>query len=157
MRPDISVMVFQFFHGGIQIHEILIAEEPMVTDTLGARTVGDVPGIAFNVRDLRPVLFQSLCDQLRGVVLGWLFRPRFVLRKIFHRRKIFHELLDQLFLLSRGRSIIGKDFHALAGADVVQISVRAFRTSGFDVAAPDDQSCHSSSSFLLRTCCSSES
>ena len=42
VRPDVAGVVLQFRHGLVQIHTILISKQSMVTQTLSARTSGNV-------------------------------------------------------------------------------------------------------------------
>ena len=70
VRPHISRVVLQFRHGLVQIHTILISKQSMVTQTLSARTSGNVFCVALGGLYLRPVLLQGQSDERRGVGLG---------------------------------------------------------------------------------------
>src|SRR5699024_8872507 len=61
--PYVSDVVFQFSHGPVQIHTLLVSEQSMVAQTLSTRTSGDVLGIALGGVYLRPVLLQCQSNE----------------------------------------------------------------------------------------------
>ena len=61
--PDVSGVVLQFRHGGIQIHMICITEQTVVTKTLCTRPGCDVLHVAIRLLHLLPVFLQRQRDE----------------------------------------------------------------------------------------------
>ena len=63
VRPDVSGVVLQLGHGGIQIHMIRVAEQAVVTQTLGAGPGCDILHVAIRLLHLLPVFLQRQRDE----------------------------------------------------------------------------------------------
>ena len=63
VRPDVSGVVFQFRHGGVQIHMICVAKQAMVTQPLCTRPGCDVLHVSICLLHLLPVFLQRQGDE----------------------------------------------------------------------------------------------
>ena len=70
VRPHISGVVLQFFHGFLQRDGITITEQAVSTDALRARPGGNVLHVLLRLVNGIPVGFESQRDERRGVDLG---------------------------------------------------------------------------------------
>ena len=89
MRPHISGVVLQFFHGFLQRDCILITEQTVSTDALRARTGGDILHVLFRLVDGIPVGLQRQRDERRGVDFGGLRQVVLVLVERFAVWEVF--------------------------------------------------------------------
>ena len=144
VRPDISGIVFQFRHGGIQIHMIRVTEQAVVTQTLRTRTCRDVLHVAIRLLHLLPVFLQRQRDERRGVGFRGLLHIVLILQQFFHIREVFRQLCDELFLLAGWRTVIRDDLHPFPRCNVAKVTVGVL-LAALDIRTFDDQSCHPSS------------
>ena len=89
MRPHISGVVLQFFHGFLQRDCILITEQTVSADALRARTGGDILHVLFRLVDGIPVGLQRQRDERRGVDFGGLRQVALVLVERFAVWEVF--------------------------------------------------------------------
>ena len=89
VRPDVSGVVFQFRHGGVQIHMICVAKQAMVTQPLCTRPGCDVLHVSIRLLHLLPVFLQRQGDERRGVGLCWMCCVVLVLQQSFTSGKSF--------------------------------------------------------------------
>ena len=143
MRPHVALVVLQLGHHRVEIDVVLVAEESVAAEALGAGAGGDVTSIAFHAADRRPVFLQRPRDELRGVVPGFAFGVVRELLQGLRVREVPRQFFDQLFLLSCGRAAVRQELYALTGTDVLEVAARA---AAFDIGAFDDQFSQSSSS-----------
>ena len=144
MRPHVSGVAFQFFHGFLQRDCILITEQTVSADALRARTGGDILHVLFRLVDGIPVGLQRQRDERRGADLSGLRQVVLVLIERLAVRKVLDQFSGELLLLSCGRTVIWDKLHPLPGCDVAQVS--GGPAGAFDIGTLEDQSCHSSSS-----------
>ena len=144
VRPHISRVVLQFFHGLAQRDRFLITEQTVGTNAFSTRTGGDVLHVLVRLMDGIPVGLESQRDERRGVDLGGFRQVVLVLVERLAVREVFDQLGDELLLLSGGRTVIRDELHPLPGRDVAQVS--GGPAGAFDIGTLEDQSCHSSSS-----------
>ena len=144
MRPHISGVVLQFFHGFLQRDCILITEQTVSADALGAWPGGNVLHVLLRLVNGIPVGFQRQRDERRCIDLCGLCQVVLVLIEHLAVREVFDQFCDELLLLSCGRTVIWDKLHPLPGRDVAQVS--GGPAGAFDIGTLEDQSCHSSSS-----------
>ena len=144
MRPHISGVVLQFFHGFLQRDCILITEQTVSADALRARTGGNILHVLFRLVNGIPVGFESQRDERRGVDLSGFRQVVLVLIERLVVREVLDQFCDELFLLSCGRTVIRDKLHPFPGRDVAKVS--GGPAGAFDIGTLEDQSCHSSSS-----------
>ncbi len=144
VRPYISGVVLQFFHGLAQRDRFLITEQTVGTDALGAWPGGNVLHVLLRLVDGIPVGFESQRDERRGVDLGGFRQVVLVLVERFAVWEVYDQFCDELLLLSCGRTVILDKFHPLPRCDVAKVS--GGPAGAFDIGTLEDQSCHSSSS-----------
>ena len=119
VRPHIAGVVLQFRHSLIQIHMIFVTEQTVRAESLHARAGCNVIHVCIRLLDGIPLVFQCRRDNYRGVNLVGVFLVLIVLVGSFQIRKVIHQLCDELFLLTSGRTIIRYQFHAITGRDVL--------------------------------------
>lgn len=122
MRPHVSGVALQFFHGFLQRDCILITEQTVSADALRARTGGDILHVLFRLVDGIPVGFQRQRDERRGADLGGFCQVVLILIERLAVREVFDQLGDQLLLLSGGRTVIRDKLHPLPRCDVAKVS-----------------------------------
>ena len=123
---------------------IRVTKQAVAAQPFGSGTGGDVLGVALGGLHTAPVLLQRQRDEGRSVGLCGCIFVVVVLQQFFRVWEILHQLLDELFLLSRRRSVIRHDLHTLTGCNVVQVTAGVLAAAALDVGALDDQPCHSS-------------
>ena len=144
MRPHISGVVLQFFHGFLQRDGITITEQAVGTDVLGAWPGGNVLHVLLQLVNGIPVGFEGQRDERRGVDLGGFCQVVLVLIERLAVRKVLDQFGDKLLLFSCGRTVIRNEFYPLPGRDVAKVP--GGPAGAFDIGTLEDQSCHSSSS-----------
>ena len=141
VRPHVAGVVFQFIHDSAQIHVVIVTEQTVFTQPLRSRPQGDVLGVAFHALHPIPIRFQRQRDERGRGCFGWVRRVVLIFHQLFYIRKILHQLLDELLLLARGRTVIRDDLHPLPRRDVLEVPADTFSTAALDVRAFDDQPC----------------
>ena len=144
VRPNISGVALQFFHGLVQRDCILITEQTVCADALGAGTGGDVLHVLLRLVNGIPVGFESQRDERRGVDLRRLRQIVLVFVERLAVREVLDQFGDELLLLVRGRTVIRNNFNPLPRCDVAQVTGGS--AGAIDIRTLEDQSCHSSSS-----------
>lgn len=157
VRPDVSGAAVHLCHCRIQVNYIFISEQSVFAQPLRARTGCDILGVAVDLLHLAPVFLHRQREKLRGVELCRVRRVVSIFQKRLRIWKVSRQLLDDLRLPFRRRSVVRQDLYPFARRDVAQIPARWFCAAALEVRAFDDQSGHSSNGSCVRSFCSSRS